>query len=121
MTQIHRFSERVIDLAERLEDMTDAANGKGRRGAKASTRFIILPAAGAALYAFAKSEFAARGTKDVVNGAKTRASELPNDLMKSVRQTTKSQSSSRGAGQRRPRTRSTPKSRSSRKATSSSG
>lgn len=47
MTQIHRFSERVIDLAERLEDMTDAANGKGRRGAKASTRFIILPAAGA--------------------------------------------------------------------------
>ena len=46
MTQIHRFSERVIDLAERLEDMTDAANGKGRRGAKASTRFIILPQPG---------------------------------------------------------------------------
>jgi len=119
MTQIHRFSERVIDLAERLEDMADAANGKGRRGSKASARFIILPAAGAALYAFAKSEFVARGTKDVVNGAKTRATELPNDLMKSVRQTTKSQSSSRSAGQRRNRTGSTRKSSSSRKTTSS--
>jgi hypothetical protein len=102
MTQIHRFSERVIDLAERFEDVADAANGKGRRsGGKASTRFIVLPAAGAALYAVAKSEFVARRTKDVVSSARTRASELPDDLLKSVRQTQKAQSSNRSGNQRR--------------------
>ena len=31
MADINKFSEQVIDLAERLADMSDAAKGKGGR------------------------------------------------------------------------------------------
>jgi hypothetical protein len=102
MADIHKFSRQVIDLAERLEDMADAAKGKGRRGTTMTTRFFFLPAAGAALYAFAKSEFVTKQTKGVVNGAKSRASELPSDLLNAVRQTQKTSqnASSSSTGQR---------------------
>jgi hypothetical protein len=91
MDGIHRFSDTVIDLAERLSNVADAAAGtpptKGRNGA-ATTRWVLLPAAGAGLYALAKSDFFTRQAKGMMDEAKTRASDLPNDLMKRVSQTT---------------------------------
>ena len=91
MDTIHRFSDTVIDLAERLSNVADAAAGNpttnGRNGAAAkTTRWFLLPAAGAALYAFGKSDFFTRQARGVVDEAKTRAADLPNDLMKRVRQ-----------------------------------
>lgn len=124
MADIHKFSQQMIDLAERLEDMADAAKGKGRRGTTMTTRFVYLPAVGAALYAFAKSDFVTKRAKGVVNGAKTRASELPSDLMKAVRQTqtTSPNASSSTAGQRNNRSprKSTARKATTRKTTSSS-
>ena len=71
---VHKFSEQVIDLAERLADVADAANGKGiRKGGTA--RWLILPAAGAGLYALAASGSLTRHAKGVANQAKERASE----------------------------------------------
>ena len=91
MDGIHRFSDTVIDLAERLSNVADAAAGnpptKGRNGA-VTTRLVLLPAVGAGLYALAKSDFFTRQAKGVMDEAKTRASDLPNDLMKRVSQTT---------------------------------
>jgi len=86
MASAHKFSEQVIEAAERLADIADAAQGKriGRRRRGFVT--LLLPASGAALYAFARSEFVSRRAKGVVDEAKTRASELPNDLIKSARQ-----------------------------------
>ena len=44
----------------------------------------MLPAVGAGLYALLKSEFFTRQAKDLVDEAKTRAFELPNDLLNTV-------------------------------------
>jgi hypothetical protein len=89
---VHKFSEQVIDLAERLADVADAANGKGiRKGG--TTRWLILPAAGAGLYAFATSGSLTRHAKGVVNQAKARASDLPDDLLGVVRQASQTSSS----------------------------
>ena len=94
MASIHKFSDQVIDYAERLSNMADAAQGKGaRRGSSTGTRWLILPAAGAGLFALVKSDFFTRQAKGVVDEAKTRASDLPDDLLNHVRQT--SQKSSR--------------------------
>jgi hypothetical protein len=98
MGAIYKFSERVIDLAERLEDVADAAEGKGRRRSGSGARWLILPAAGAGLYALATNASFARQAKDVVDQAKTRASELPDDLMSRIRQSS-STSASRSGGQ----------------------
>jgi hypothetical protein len=110
MADIHKLSEQVIDYAERAANVADAAKGKGN-GKGAGARWLLLPAAGAALYAFVRSEFASRGAKVVADEAKTRASELPDDLMKAVRQTprrtprqTTSRSRSTSGGQSRRRT-----------------
>jgi hypothetical protein len=100
MASIHKFSEQVIDYAERLSDMADAAQGKGsRRGSSTGTRWLILPAAGAGLFALVKSDFFTRQAKGMVEEAKTRASDLPDDLLSHVRQA--SQTSRTGS----PRTR----------------
>jgi hypothetical protein len=89
MADIHRFSERMIDYAERLSNVADAAQGKRMaRRRNGVSGWLLLPAAGAGLYAMVRSEFFSRQAKEVVDEAKTRASELPADLMKSVRQTT---------------------------------
>jgi hypothetical protein len=89
MADIHKFSERMIDYAERLSNVADAAQGKRMaRRRNGVSGWLLLPAAGAGLYAMVRSEFFSRQAKEVVDEAKTRASELPADLMKSVRQTT---------------------------------
>jgi hypothetical protein len=103
MSAIYKFSERVIDLAERLEDVADAAQGKRRRKGGSGTRWLILPAAGAGLYALATNGSFTRQAKSVMNQAKERASDLPEDLVDRVQQATGQKSSS--ASSSRPSTR----------------
>jgi hypothetical protein len=86
MADIERFSKQVIDYAERLVDVADAAKGKGPRHAGGGARWMLLPAAGAGLYALATSTSFTRRTKDVMEQAKSRASDLPEDLLNRVRQ-----------------------------------
>jgi hypothetical protein len=94
---VHKFSERVIDMAQRLEDVADAVQGKGhRRGGGVSTRWLLLPVAGAGLYALATNNSFGRHAKGVIDQAKTRASELPEDLLGRVRQTSRTQSTAAG-------------------------
>lgn len=116
MAGVHRFSERVIDYAERLSDMADAAQGKNHRRSRAK-RWLLLPATGAALYAVVRSDRFSRQAKEVVDEAKTRASDLPDDLVARLRQTT-GQTSSQSSGQSR-RSSTTRRASSSRRSTSS--
>ena len=51
MADIHKFSERVIDVAERTSAVADAAQGKTVRRGVMPARWLLLPAAGAGLYA----------------------------------------------------------------------
>jgi hypothetical protein len=94
MNDVQNFSKHVIDYAERLADIADAAEGHGRRK-MGLTRWLILPAIGAGIYAFVTST----RTKGVVDEAKAKATELPDDLAKRVRQTTGggNRSTSRGS------------------------
>jgi hypothetical protein len=87
MAGMHKFSSQVIDYAERLSEMADAAQGKHRQRGGRATRWLLLPASGAALYALLRSDSFSRQAKEVVEEAKTRASELPDDLVARVRQT----------------------------------
>ena len=83
MAEINKFAEKVIDLAERFADITDAAQGKGNRKG-VGTRWLVLPVAGAGLYALGTNGSFTRKTKNVMNQAMARASELPSDLMNRV-------------------------------------
>jgi hypothetical protein len=94
---VQGFARRVIDLAERLSDVADAAAGKRRRRPSAVTRWLVLPGTGAGLYALAKSDFLSQQAKAVVEEAKTLASELPDDLVTSVRQASQSPTKSSSA------------------------
>ena len=105
MKGIHKFSSQVIDYAERLSDVADAAQGKNHQRAGSTTRWLLLPASGAALYALVKSESFSRQAKDVMDDAKTRAAELPEELIGLVRQTTERSSGQNGSTQSRPATR----------------
>jgi hypothetical protein len=98
MATVQHFSKRVIDYAERLSGMADAAEGKRAPQSGRATRWIVLPASGAALYALVKSEFFSRQARDVVKDAKARAAEMPDDLVSRVRETVGS--SDRGNGSR---------------------
>ena len=72
-----KFSTRLIDFAERFADMTDAAQGRGSRQGGIRARWILLPAAGAGLYALGASGSLVRQAKNVAKEAKNRAVELP--------------------------------------------
>jgi hypothetical protein len=85
MSDFNKFAEKVIDLAERFADITDAAQGKGHRKG-VGARWLVLPAVGAGLYALGTNGSFTRKTKKVMNQAKARASELPDDLMNRVEQ-----------------------------------
>jgi hypothetical protein len=101
MNGIHKFSAQVIDYAERLSDVADAAQGKNQQRAGSTTRWLLLPASGAALYALIKSDSFSRQAKGVMDDAKTRAAELPDDLIGLVRQTTERSSTRNGSTQSR--------------------
>jgi hypothetical protein len=88
MADIYKFSDRVIDAGERLADVADAVQGKGIRRGRIGVRWLLLPAAGAGLYALATSGSFTRQAKSVMNQAKERASDLPDDLVGRVQQTT---------------------------------
>ena len=94
MADIYKFSDRVIDLGERLADVADAVQGRGNRKGRGGARWLLLPAVGAGLYALATSGSFSRQAKSVANQAKERASDLPEELVGLVHQTT-GQTSSR--------------------------
>ena len=85
MADMNKFAEQVVDFAERFADITDAAQGKGHRKG-VGARWLVLPVAGAGLYALGKNGSFTRKTQKVMNQAKARASELPNELMNRVEQ-----------------------------------
>ena len=108
MGTIREFSDQVVDVAERVADMADAAQGKGIRKGGMGTRWLVLSAAGAGLYALATSDTVTGRVKNVMNDAKERAVELPEDLLARVRQTTKpAGTSARNGGTRTQRSRTT--------------
>ena len=105
MNEINKLSERVIEYAERASAMSDAAQGKKRIRSSGTMRWMLLPAAGAGLYAMVRSKAFTRQAKDAVSEAKTRAAELPDELMGLVRQspssrTTSSSAAKNGSGRR---------------------
>jgi hypothetical protein len=87
MADVNRFSDGLIDMAERVADVVDAAQGRGARKAGAGAKWLILPAAGAGLYALATSSSSlARRTRNVMSRAKDRATDLPDDLVGRVKE-----------------------------------
>jgi hypothetical protein len=123
MADINKFAEQVIDFAERFADITDAAQGKGNRKG-VGARWLVLPVAGAGLYALGTNGSFTRKTKKVMNQAKARASELPNDLMNRVEQVSgvtenRSKNGARQTGQKSARSRSRQTRSQSRRKTSS--
>lgn len=100
MSTIREFSDQVIDVAERVADMADAAQGKGIRRRGVGGRWLMLSAAGAGLYALASSDTVTGRVKTVMHDAKERAVELPDDLLGRVRQTTKPAETARNGGTR---------------------
>jgi hypothetical protein len=113
VADVHEFSDRVIDLAERLSNVADAAAGNHKADGMVAKRWLLLPAAGAVLYAVAKSDFVTSRAKGALDGATTRASELQDDLLETVRQTPQKSSRPSG-GQRTRRTTSARKTKSAR-------
>jgi hypothetical protein len=90
MGDVNRFSEQLIDVAERFADVVDAAQGHGARKAGAGARWLILPAAGAAAYALAtSSSTVAKKTRGLMRRAKDSAADLPDtDLFDRVKEVT---------------------------------
>jgi hypothetical protein len=78
---VHKFAKQVTEVAERVADVSDAARGKRKRSGGLG-RWLILPAAGAAVYAAAKRGLAVgRSSGGVVGGTNDRA-EMPDmDLL----------------------------------------
>ena len=102
MADMDKFSERLIDLAERFADVTDAAQGRGnRQGGGLRARWVVLPAAGVGLFALGASRSVMGQAKNVVKQAKERASELPDDLMSRVHKATRTSSATNGSQARR--------------------
>jgi hypothetical protein len=89
MSDINKLSERVIEYAERASAMADAAQGK-KRIRSTGLAWLVLPAAGAGLYTMARSKSFTRQAKgamtEVKTRVKTRATELPDELLGLVRQ-----------------------------------
>jgi hypothetical protein len=90
MSEINKFSEGLIDAAERFADVVDAAQGKGARKDVHVVRWLALPAAGAAAYALAVGgSSVARQTRGLMRRAKDRATDLPDtDLIEKVKEVT---------------------------------
>lgn len=97
MADIYKFSDRVVDLGERLADVADAVQGKGHRNGRGGMRWLILPAAGAGLFALGTSRSFTRQAKNVFDQAKERASDLPEDLVGRVQQATSTTPSKKSA------------------------
>jgi hypothetical protein len=86
MGSVREFSDQMIEVAERLANVADAANGRGVRRSRLGIRWLALPAAGAGLYALATSDSVTTRVRGTMDGARARASELPDDLLARVQQ-----------------------------------
>ena len=86
MADIKRFSEQVIEVGERIGNVADAAKGKDGRRPRA--RWLLLPAAGAGLYALATSGAFTRRASGAVKEVRVRAFDLPDELMSRVHDAT---------------------------------
>jgi hypothetical protein len=87
MADVTKMSDRVIEYAERASAMAEAAQGKKSIRSRGLGRWLLLPAAGAGLYAMVRSGAVSRRARGAVNEAMTKAAELPDDLLSRVRQT----------------------------------
>jgi hypothetical protein len=94
MRDFNKISKQAADVAERVADVADAARGEGPRksggGRWFGGRWLLLPAAGAAVYAVARrGSDVPRRAKDLVGQVKERASEMPDlDLLDRVTEVT---------------------------------
>ena len=115
MADIDRFSERLVDLAERFADVTDAAQGRGNRQGGIRARWFVLPAAAAGVYLLGASGSLRRQAGTVAKQAKDRATELPDDLMSRVHKATRRTTTSAAHSNGRSRSRSTQRTQSRRR------
>ena len=107
MADVRRFSEGLIDVAERFADVVDSAQGKGARKSGHGARWLLLPVVGASAYALATSSSSmARKTRQLMSRAKDRATDLPDaDLLGRVKDVAGVTEESRPTSSRRtPRT-----------------
>ncbi|HEX2292684.1 MAG TPA: hypothetical protein VHH55_05180 [Gaiellaceae bacterium] len=90
MADANKFSEGLIDMAERFADVVDSAQGRGGRKSGNGLRWLLLPAAGAGAYALATSSSKiARNTRGLLERARDRAADLPDtELLSRVREAT---------------------------------
>jgi hypothetical protein len=102
MKDFNKISEHAADVAERVADVADAARGQGpRKSGGGGGRWLLLPAAGAAVYALAKrGPDVRRLANDLVGQVKERASDLPDlDLLARVKEVTGVADNGQGARQ----------------------
>ena len=117
MADIDRFSERLVDLAERFADVTDAAQGRGNRRGGIRPRWFLVPAAAAGMYLLGANGSLRRQAGNVAKQAKDRAADLPDDLMGRVHKATRRPTTSGAGSNGRSTTRSTGRTRSRRRRT----
>jgi hypothetical protein len=96
MSDVNKVSARVIEYAERASAMADAAQGKKRIRSSGAGRWLLLPAAGAGLYALVRSKSFTQQAKGAMNEAKARAAELPDELVGLVRETAQTSATTAG-------------------------
>jgi hypothetical protein len=120
MADIDTFSERLVDLAERFADVTDAAQGRGNRQGGIRARWFVVPAAAAGIYMLGASGSLRRQAGNVAKQAKDRAADLPDDLMSRVHRATRKTTTSGARSNGRSTTRSTGRSRTQRRRTQTS-
>jgi hypothetical protein len=96
MADIKKLSEQIVELGERLGNVADAAQGKEPGSKAPRARWLLLPAAGAGLYALTTSGAFTRQAKDVVKEVKDRATDLPDELVARVHDATRTSSPSNG-------------------------
>jgi hypothetical protein len=120
MADMDRFSERLVDLAERFADVTDAAQGRGNRQGGIRARWFVVPAAAAGIYMLGASGSVRRQAGNVAKQAKDRAADLPDDLMSRVHRATRKTTTSGTRSNGRSTTRSTTRARSRRRTTQTS-
>jgi hypothetical protein len=106
MRDFNKISKQAADVAERVADVADAARGEGPRksggGRWFGGRWLLLPAAGAAVYAVARrGSDVPRRAKDLVDQVKERASGMPDlDLLDRVKEVTNLADDGQAARQR---------------------
>ena len=115
MADMDRFSERLVDLAERFADVTDAAQGRGNRHGGIRARWVVVPAAAAGIYMLGASGSLRRQAGNVAKQAKDRASDLPDDLMSRVHRATRKSTASGARSNGRSTAKSTTRARSRRR------